>query len=91
MGVDKNGIKPLKNFRPNALVTRNEFITIISRMIYDGKNNVSLSSSMHRYEKHITAIEKIKLLSKIPTRITESVTIDIFNYIKNNMDIVDRN
>lgn len=90
MWVNKDGTTPLKKFRPNDTVARNEFIAVISRLLFDDKNNLSLASLSPWYDKHTSALKNIKLLSIIPTRITQAVAIDVFNYIKENTDIIDR-
>jgi hypothetical protein len=33
MGLEKDGITPMKTFRPNDVVTRAEFGTILSRLL----------------------------------------------------------
>jgi len=38
MGIDANG-NPIKNFNPHGEVTRAEFATVLSRILYGSEHN----------------------------------------------------
>jgi hypothetical protein len=63
MGRESDGKKIKKNFDPNDFVTRAEFGTVLSRLIFEGKYNTS--DSIHRYNNHLQALQKIKIMSDI--------------------------
>lgn len=88
MWVQQNGITSAEEFRPKALVTRNEFITTISRLLFNEKNNITLSSSLDFYNKHILALENINLLQDIPEKITQHTILNIFKIIYKNPNFV---
>lgn len=90
MGLQQNGTTSSATFRPMAIVTYNEFITTLSRLIFDGENNISLASSLDFYANHSLALQNNDLLKHIPERITQSVVVDILKMIHNNPNIIER-
>jgi hypothetical protein len=57
MWVHKDGDTPKAKFDPNNLVTRAEFATVLSRLLYDGTYNVPLDSTYQWYELHMKALK----------------------------------
>ena len=88
--MQKDGSTPLPAFRPNDRATRNEFITVFSRLLYDGRNNIALTSPLDWYINHTNALRKANLLTDIPARITQSFVIYILKNVKENPNMVQR-
>ncbi len=59
MGINADGT-PLKEFNPNGLVSRAEFATVFSRVLFWDKYN---QSEWNYYEKHIAALKEAGILS----------------------------
>ena len=59
MGVHKDGILVKRIFEPNVRVSYNEAATVISRLLWDGKFNLSLNSLISWYQPHVTQLQKI--------------------------------
>jgi hypothetical protein len=57
MWVHKDGDTPKAKFDPNNLVTRAEFATVLSRLLYDGTYNIPLDSTYQWYELHMKALK----------------------------------
>lgn len=91
IGLHKDGETPQNKFRPKEYITHNEFITVISRLIYDGKNNLPLTSKENRYSKHISILQKNQLIPDIPKQIRTSILINILSIILEHPEIVQRN
>jgi hypothetical protein len=72
------------------MVTRDELITTLSRLLFDGKNNIPLLSSLNFYTNHTLALEETDILKDIPERITQSSIVNILKYIYENLNIVER-
>lgn len=90
MWLQQNGTLSLETFRPRAIVTRNELITTLSRLLFDGENNIPLSSSLDFYTNHTLALENTDIFKNIPERITQSTIVNILKYIYENLNIVER-
>ncbi len=90
IGLHQDGVTPLQKFRPNQYITRNEFITVLSRLLYDGKYNIPLTEHKERYTLHIQALQKALLLTEIPKKITVWFLIDLIQLIENNPSLVQR-
>ena len=58
MGIDAKG-NPIANFNPNAQVTRAEFATVLSRVLYGDKNN---QEGANFAEKHLEALKAAGIL-----------------------------
>jgi len=58
MGIDANG-NPIENFNPHAEVTRAEFATVLSRILYGNKYNQQGSDF---YSKHLQALKNASIL-----------------------------
>lgn len=56
MGLESDWIVPQKSFRPNDIVTRAQFWTILSRLIFGDAYNVSWNNSDLYYIKHLQAL-----------------------------------
>ena len=65
MWVHKDGDTPKVNFDPNNLVTRAEFATVLSRLLYDGTYNVPLNSTYQRYDLHMKALKAKGIIKNI--------------------------
>ena len=55
MGIDANG-NPIENFNPHAEVTRAEFATVLSRILYGNKYNQQGSDF---YSKHLLLLQPL--------------------------------
>jgi len=91
IGLHKDWETPQPKFRPKAYITDNEFITVLSRLLYDGKNNLPLISKENRYSKHITTLQKNQLIPDIPQQIRTSLLIHILSLILEHPEMVQRN
>ena len=60
MGIDTDGT-PLSDFMPNQTVSRAEFGTVLSRMLYGNVNNVSNP----RYANHLEALKRNDIMTQI--------------------------
>ena len=58
MGIDAKG-NPITNFNPNVQVTRAEFATVLSRVLYGDKNN---QEGANFAEKHLEALKAAGIL-----------------------------
>lgn len=67
MGLKPNGTIPEEKFNPERYVTRAEFGTVLSRLIYGDKHNVYSGEETiyKRYEKHLAALNKDNIMKKI--------------------------
>lgn len=59
---------PMKNFNPNKTVTRAEFATVLSRVLFGDTYNQNWPNY---YEKHIEALSKADILSDTNPNLTE--------------------
>lgn len=89
MGLHKDGIDVKIDFDPNKIVDYNEASTVISRLLYDGRFNPTLSSSTPRYQPHVTQVQKEWILPNW-TEITEEVIINILTRVNNEPLLVQR-
>jgi putative hemolysin len=67
MGINADG-SALENFNPNWLVTRAEFATVFSRVLYWDKYN---QAEWNYYEKHLSALKGAGILSNDAPTIQE--------------------
>jgi len=67
MGIHANGVA-LNNFLPNSLVTRWEFGTVFSRVLYGNKYNVD---GANYYEKHLQVLKDAGILTNTNHSLTE--------------------
>lgn len=88
MWVQQNGITSAEIFRPQDTVTRNEFITTLSRLLFGEKNNL-IESSGEFYKDHTLALEKVDLLNYIPKKITQAITVNILRKIYEKLNIIE--
>lgn len=67
MGINADGT-PLKEFNPNGLVTRAEYATVFSRVLFGDKYN---KSEWNYYENHIKALKEAGILTNDTPTIQE--------------------
>lgn len=60
---------PIEDFNPNKTVTRAEFATVLSRVLY---GNIYNQNWKDYYEKHIEALEKANILSNTNPNLVEA-------------------
>lgn len=66
MGLESDGMQPQKNFNPNGIVTRAQFGTILSRLIFGDAYNISLSEwDEFYYVKHLQALKDNEIMRMI--------------------------
>lgn len=65
MGLKSDGITPLKSFDPNSFVTRAQFGTILSRLIFGDVYNIKEGEEIVWYQKHLNALKENKIMNKI--------------------------
>ena len=59
MGINADGT-PIEAFEPHKLVSRAEFATVLSRVIWGNKHNIS---GDYRYSAHLQALKKYKIIT----------------------------
>ena len=59
MGINADGT-PMQAFEPHKLVSRAEFATVLSRVIWGNKHNISGDD---RYSAHLQALKKYKIIT----------------------------
>jgi hypothetical protein len=69
MGLKQDG-SPDKEFNPNIAVTRAQFGTMLSRLLYDGIYNVPLGSKVPWYQKHLQALQINGIMTQISNPLT---------------------
>ena len=67
MGINADGT-PLKEFNPNGKVTRAEYATVFSRVLFGDKYN---KSEWNYYEDHLNALKEAGILTNTTPTITE--------------------
>lgn len=67
MGLKSDGKTVDKNFDPHAYVSRAQFGTILSRLIYGDKYNLYTGEEMKfkRYQKHLNALNADNIMKRI--------------------------
>ena len=65
MWLESDGIEPQKTFRPNAIVTRAQFGTILSRLIFGDLYNVDQSHWDEWYKNHLLWLKDHNIMTKI--------------------------
>lgn len=67
MWLHEDGSTAKENFDPNSIITRAEFWTILSRLIYGNRYNVyeGEGDTYERYEKHLNALNSDGIMTKI--------------------------
>jgi hypothetical protein len=68
MGVQSDGKTPLTKFNPNAYVTRAEFGTVLSRVLYGTTNN---TSSPQWREGHLNNLKKSNIINVVTPNLQE--------------------
>jgi hypothetical protein len=69
MGINADGT-PLKEFGPKSLVTRAEFASVLSRVLYGDKYNVDGSAF---YSMHIDVLNQAKIINNTNPAILEKI------------------
>lgn len=64
MGLESDWIQPQKSFNPNAVVTRAQFGTILSRLIFGDIYNISWANEFY-YVRHLQALKEHAIMKKI--------------------------
>ena len=59
MGINADGT-PIEAFEPHKLVSRAEFATVLSRVIWGNKHNIS---GDYRYSAHLQALKKYRVIT----------------------------
>lgn len=67
MWLEADGKTPMKKFNPSWTLTRAEFGTIFSRLLYGGLYNVEAGSSVAWYANHLSALKNNGVMTKIDT------------------------
>ena len=62
MGLDDNG-NPAEKFNPTDTVTRAQFGTVLSRLLYGNVNNAQKGTQ--RYAQHLEALNNAGIMKKI--------------------------
>lgn len=67
MGLEQDGSTPKQSFDPDDTITRAEFWTILSRLIYGNMYNVYEGEEdiYQRYEKHLQELNRDNIMTKI--------------------------
>ena len=68
MGINADWT-PIEDFNPNKTVTRAEFATVLSRVLYGSTYN---QSWVNYYEKHIETLNKANILSNTNPNLVEA-------------------
>ena len=68
MGINADWT-PIEDFNPNKTVTRSEFATVLSRIMFGDKYNQDWENY---YEKHIKALEKVNILGNTDPNLIEA-------------------
>ena len=69
MGLEADGKTPLKRFNPNAFVTRAEFGTVLSRVLYG--NTYDNNNNTKWREQHLNNLKKNNIISVIIPNLQE--------------------
>jgi len=59
MGMEPDGVTPMKNFLPEQTVTRAQFGTTLSRLIFGRKYN---GDQPYWYSKHLAALKQFGII-----------------------------
>jgi len=68
MGMKSDGLIPKTTFEPNDFVTRAQFGTILSRILFWWQYNLSEKEILERvpyYQKHLAALKSYNIMTKI--------------------------
>ncbi|MEI8091371.1 MAG: S-layer homology domain-containing protein [bacterium] len=75
MGLNADGT-PATKFDPNEEVTRAQFGTTLSRLLYEGENNTS--DGTKRYTKHLEALKNAGIMKNISTPTMDELRGNVF-------------
>ena len=76
MGLKPNGTPDTK-FSPSAKVTRAQFGTTLSRLLYGSGNN-SIAPNTQRYDKHLQALKTAGIMNKITSPFMDEIRGNVF-------------
>ena len=67
MGLEPDGQTPKQTFDPHEYVSRAQFGTVLSRLIYGDANNLDDDelTTYARYQKHLYALQKDHIMNQI--------------------------
>ncbi len=65
MGLESDWFIPQKSFNPDWLVSRAEFGTVLSRLVFGEENNLLEWENMDFWYKHLNALKKHDIMTKI--------------------------
>lgn len=70
MGLKKDG-RPDTVFNPNAYITRAQFGTMLSRLLYGNNYNIHILSPFPYYKKHLEILQQNNIMTKIDNPVTK--------------------
>lgn len=70
MGLKKDG-RPDTVFNPNAYITRAQFGTMLSRLLYGNSYNIHILSPFPYYKKHLEILQQNNIMTKIDNPVTK--------------------
>lgn len=85
MWVSSNGESAKQYFEPDNLVSYNEFVVVVSRLLFGNKYN----DIQNWYQKHVEKIESMNLIEQW-SRITLETIANVFATIYKNLDWIKR-
>jgi len=65
MGLEWDGTTPKNNFDPNGIVTRAQFGTVMSRLLYWSQYNIKPWENLVWYYKHLNTLKQENIMTKI--------------------------
>ena len=69
MWMQPNGVTPMKNFYPDQYVTRAQFGTTLSRLIFGRRFN---GEKPYRYTRHLAALKEFNIIKVITPNLKET-------------------
>lgn len=67
LGQKADGVTPASTYRPKDLVTRAEFGTFMSRLVFGNTYNSKSANDPHWYQAHLEALKKNGIITQIDT------------------------
>jgi hypothetical protein len=67
--MQPDGITPMKNFYPDQIVTRAQFGTTLSRLIFGRRFN---GENPYWYSKHLEALKKFSIIKVVTPNLQET-------------------
>ena len=69
MGMKPDGATPMKNFYPEQIVTRAQFGTTLSRLIFGRRFN---GEKPYRYSRHLEALKELDIIKNTTPSLQET-------------------